>query len=225
MAARSNACSELVRFWLEARHGLLVGEGVPVPVPYALSDIDLVAIHPQDHRTALPTGVSIGPRLIVETKDEHDLEPTGREFGRFLRADVAQMGQEPFIPRGAKGVKFSMLRQEHYERATALFGTGDFDRLFVVHAIDPLVLDELGATLAERRIVWLTVPEVVLDLVAWYRTHQRPAALRNSLVGDLFHLLVGFCKLDLPITQEQHRHSQQWPGSTTTAFGTKDAQT
>ncbi|MEA2527634.1 MAG: hypothetical protein QOF73_4861, partial [Thermomicrobiales bacterium] len=42
MATRSNACSELVRFWLEARHGYLVGEGIPVPVPHGLSDIDLV---------------------------------------------------------------------------------------------------------------------------------------------------------------------------------------
>ena len=46
VAARSNACSELVRLWLEARHGFLVGEGIPVPVPYALSDIDLIAMHP-----------------------------------------------------------------------------------------------------------------------------------------------------------------------------------
>jgi hypothetical protein len=204
VAARSNACSELTRFWLEARHDLLVGEGIPVPVPYALSDIDLVAIQPQGQGIALPSGVLIGPRIIVETKDEHDWEPTGREFGRFLSADMEQMGEGRVLPRGAKGVKFSMLRQEHFDRATALFGTDDFDRLFVVHAMDSVVLADLGPTLSERRIYWLTVPEVVDDLVKWYRDHRRPAALRNTLVGDLFHLLVGFCKLDLPVTTVQN---------------------
>ena len=203
MAARSNPCSELTRFWLETRHDLLVGEGIPVPVPYALSDIDLVALQPQGHSIELPSGVSIGPRIIVETKDEHDWEPTGREFGRFLGADMDQMGEGHFLPRGAKGVKFSMLRQEHFDRAIALFGTEDFDRLFVVHAMDSVVLANLGAALAERRIYWLTVPEVVQDLVKWYRDHRRPAALRHTLVGDLFHLLVGFCKLDLPVATVQ----------------------
>lgn len=82
MAARSNACSELVRFWLEARHGFLVGEGVPVPVPYALSDIDLLALHPRATAVTLPNGTVVGPHLIVETKDEHDWEATGGSLAR-----------------------------------------------------------------------------------------------------------------------------------------------
>ena len=205
MPTRSNACSELVRFWLEARHGFLVGEGVPVPVPYALSDIDFVALHPQKLSIQLPAGMSIGPRIIVETKDEHDWEPTGREFGALLNADVAKMGDARFVPHGTKGVKFSMLRQEHHERAASLFGTDDFDRLFVVHAINPHVLQQLSAELAARRIFWLTVPDVLRDLVVWYRDHQRPAALRNTLVGDLFHLLVGYCGLTLPDAADGQR--------------------
>jgi hypothetical protein len=198
MSGRTNACSELVRFWLETRHGCLTGEGVPVPVPYALSDIDLVALHPLLRPIHLPAGGAVGPRLIVETKDEHDWEPTGREFGAFLRADVAKMGDAPFVPRGSRGVKFSMLREEHYERAAALFGTDDFDRLFVVHAVAPGVLADLGPVLARHKIHWVTIPDVVGDLLRWYRAHGRPAALRNTLVGDLLHLLVGFCGLDLP---------------------------
>ena len=158
-----------------------------------------------------PSGAPLGPRIIVETKDEHDWEPTGREFGRLLSADVQQMGDGRFLPRGTKGVKFSMLRQEHFERATTLFGTDDFDRLFVVHAMDSAVLAEVGPTLAERRIHWLTVPEVVDDLVTWYRDHRRPAALRNTLVGDLFHLFVGFCKLDLPVAAVQDLASRRSP--------------
>ena len=200
MANRSNACSELTRFWLEARHGCLVGEGIPVKVPYALSDIDLVALHPLGHTIDLPTGATLGPRLIIETKDEHDWEPSGREFGALVRADVMKMGDSPFVPRGGKQVKFSMLREEHYERAITLFGNDDFDRLFVVHAINPQVLSDLGPHLGQRQIYWLTVPEIVRDLLLWYRGHERPTALRNTLVGDLFHLLVGFCGLDLPNT-------------------------
>lgn len=198
MAARSNACSELTKLWLESRHGFLVSEGIPVPVPYALSDIDLLAMHPREPAITLPNGVVVGTRLIVETKDEHDWEPKGREFGALLRADIGKMGDHQYVPRGVRGVKFSMLRQEHYEKAQSIFGDENFDRLFVVHAIDPLILDTYGPILAARRIQWLTVPAMVGDIVAWYRGHPRPAALRTTLVGDLLHLLVGFCELDLP---------------------------
>lgn len=107
------------------------------------------------------------------------------------------MGSNAVVPQATKGVKFSMLREEHFERAVALFGTDDFDRLFVVHAIDPQTLEDLAPELAQRRIHWLTVPVLVQDLVAWYRGHGRPAALRHTLVGDLLHLLVGFWGLDL----------------------------
>lgn len=44
MAARSNAITELTRFWLEARHQCLVRESLPVPVYRGFSDIDLLAI-------------------------------------------------------------------------------------------------------------------------------------------------------------------------------------
>jgi hypothetical protein len=91
-----------------------------------------------------------------------------------------------------------MLREQHYRKAQEVFGTDDFDRLFVVHAIDRAVLQELGPWLHERRIYWLTISDVVADLVRWYRTHKRPAALRNSLVGDLLHLLIGFCGFAVP---------------------------
>jgi hypothetical protein len=141
----------------------------------------------------------VGPRLIVETKNEHDWEPQGNEFGAALRSDVGKMGEQPFVPKGVKGVKFTMLREQHYERASALFGTDDFDRLFVVHALDPATRAELCPALAARwRIYWVTLPEIVADLVGWYRRHSRPATLRHTLVGDLLHLLLGFCRMDLP---------------------------
>lgn len=196
MAARSNACSELTRFWLEARHGCLVTEGVPVPVPYGLSDIDLVAMHPENKQIVLPSGVVVGPRFIIETKDEHDFDPTGHEFGKLLQKDAALLSESPFIPVGSTHVKFSMLREQHYRRAMALFGTDDFDRLFVVHAMDRTVVSDLASAFVSRRIHWLTVPEVVHDLLDWYRIHERPTSLRNTLTGDLWHLLVGFCGLN-----------------------------
>lgn len=195
MSGRTNACSEIVRLWLEARHGFLVTEGVPVPVPYALSDIDFLALHPRSGSPILPNGCTLAPKIIVEAKDEHDWEPTGREFGKLLRADLTLMAGRSFVPRGAKGVKFSMLREEHFERAAAIFGTDDFDRLFVVHAIDPAVLMEFAALLSTSRIHWLTIPQVVDDLIQWYAAHARPAALRNTLAGDMLHLLVGYCGL------------------------------
>jgi len=141
---RNIACSELTRFWLRTRHGCLTDESIPVAVPYASSDIDLVALRPDLKPFPLPSGVAAGPRLIVETKDEHDWEASGAEFGACLRADVDKMGDMGFIPKGVKGVKFTMLRQQHYEKAVPLFETDDFDRLFVVHALDDKVRRELA---------------------------------------------------------------------------------
>jgi len=195
VSARSNACSELVRFWLQERHGCLIDDELPVPVPYALSDIDLVAMRADLSSFDLPDSTSIGPRVIVEAKAEHDWDITGREFGAALLKDLEIMGDQMSIPLDARGVKFVMLRQQHYERAETNFGTQDLDRLFVVHALDPRERVELGPGLAERRIFWLIIPELVADIYAWYQTHPRRAALRRSPTGDLLHLLFGLCRL------------------------------
>lgn len=197
MAARSNACSEITRLWLEARHGCLVSESVPVAVPRGHSDIDLIATQAGLHAFALPGGLAVGPRLIVETKDEHDFDPKGKEFGTWLLRDVDKLGANPFVPKGVQGtVKFSMLREQHFLKATELFGSPDFDRLFVVHAIDPATLSSIGSTLLEKRIHWITIDVVVRDLLDWYKLHPRPTSLRNSLMGDLWHLLFGYCRAD-----------------------------
>jgi hypothetical protein len=205
MPTRSNATCEVTRLWLQSRHGYLVRESLPVPVKYALSDIDLVAMHPNEQPLQLPNGSSIGPRLIVETKDEHDWEATGKEFGKLLRADMQKMKGQPFIPEYEKGTKFTMLREQHYRRATELFGTDVFDRLFVVHAIDRTVLDEHAVAFKAARIHWLTIRELMSDLYTWYGRHPRATELRNELVGDVFHLLVGFCGFCLPVSPETTR--------------------
>ena len=94
-------------------------------------------------------------------------------------------------------VKFSMLREQHFQKATDLFGSPDFDRLFVVHAIGPVTLSSIGSTLLEKRIHWITIGDVVRDLLDWYKLHPKPTSLRNSLMGDLWHLLFGYCGADI----------------------------
>ena len=191
MSTRSNASTELARFWLQERHGCLLDEELPVPVPYALSDIDLVAMRPDLSTFTMPDGTTIGPRVIVEVKAEHDWDLAGREFGQLLQKDFDLLDHGPWIPAGTRGVKFVMLRQEHAESAAAYFGTDDFDRLFIVHALDPKVRAELTPRLAELRIYWMTIPELIEDVYTWYQSHQRRAALRRTLIGDLLHLLFG----------------------------------
>ncbi len=196
MAARSNAGSELARIWLEHRHGCLVRESLQVPVYRNYSDIDFIAQHPTRAKLSLPNGTAIGPNIAVETKDEHD-GPTGRDFGKLLRADVARLSSEGVIPTGSANVKFTMLKAEHFEVASKFFGTSDLDRLFIVHAIDEETRIEICPTLEQRyRIHWLTIPELVTDLFRWYEGAVRPEqlSLRNTLTGDLFHLLAGFCR-------------------------------
>ena len=70
----------------------------------------------------------------------------------------------------------------------SLFGDCDFDRRFVVHAIESEVLAEVAPTLSQRRIYWMAVPQIVRDLLRWYRSHEQQTTLRTTLVGDLFHL-------------------------------------
>jgi hypothetical protein len=65
MAERSNALSELTRFWLQARHGCLVAESIPVKVPHAHSDIDLVAVRPDLQDWLLPDGSRLKMNMIL----------------------------------------------------------------------------------------------------------------------------------------------------------------
>ena len=205
MAARSNALSELTRFWLQSRHGCLVAESVPVKVPYGHSDIDFVAIRPDIRAWTLPDGTSV-LRAIVEAKDEHDFDPKGRDFGKRLLEDVRALGVAQYIEQGKKA-NFSMLRQEHYETATAIFGTTEFHRIFIVHALDEQVRQGICPRLAkEKRIHWVTVQEVVTDLIEWYEGLGSRSALRHTLMGDLWHLLIGYCGLRPRSTQSQVAH-------------------
>lgn len=196
MAARQNALSELTRFWLEARHDCFVRESVPVPVPYAQSDIDFMALRADGRPFLLPSGDSVGPRLIVESKDEHDFDPRGSDYGKRLLRDMEALSDQRFVPADApQKVAFTMLKQQHFEVASGIFGSDDFDRVFVVHALSESVRKELEERLRQKRIFWVTVRELLGDLCDWYAKHKRPAGLRHTLTGDIFHLLIGYCGL------------------------------
>jgi hypothetical protein len=91
------------------------------------------------------------------------------------------MGGQAFIPMKTKGVKLTMLREQHLRKAEEIFGTVDFDRLSVVHALDPETRQALTPQLALHRIYWITIPEIVQDLVAWKGMKppdDRPETLR-----------------------------------------------
>jgi len=166
-----------------------------VPVKGNYSDIDFIAQHRTQAKVRLPNGIEVGPRLAVETKDEHD-GPSGQVFGKMLQADLVKLSAAGVIPTGTTNVKFTMLKAEHFEVASRFFGTPNFDRLFIVHALDPKTRAEVCPVLAQRhRMHWMTIPEMVSDLFRWYEGADKPAriSLRNTLTGDTFHLLVGFC--------------------------------
>ena len=174
MAARSNAASGLTRLWFErarlsrpgkpsgAREGELLGHRLHR------------AAAGDQAKVRLPDGVEVGPRLSVETKDEHD-GPSGREFGKMLRADVVgNMWVDGVIPTGTTNVKFTMLKAEHFEVASKFFGAPDLDRLFVVHSLDAETRAEVCPVLAQRhRIHWIMIPEMVLGLFRWYEQADR----------------------------------------------------
>jgi len=117
----------------------------------------------------------------------------GAEFGQLFLADVEKMEDGPYIPAHARHVKFAMLQEEHFQVAADVFGPDCFDRLFVLHAIDTTAFeDEIPTLRQEHRVHLLTVKGLLEDLVEWCQGLDHQARLRNTLTGDLFHLLFGF---------------------------------
>jgi hypothetical protein len=152
-------------------------------------------MRPDGHRLLLPSGAEIGPRLIVEAKDHHDYDASGRAFADLFEKDLQLMAGRQSIAAGTKDVFFTMLRDEHFEATRRLFGTDNFDRLFVVHAFEGARSEATSAGLAASRVFLLDTNSLIADLLQWYETSERKSGLRNSLIGDVWHLLVGFCRL------------------------------
>lgn len=129
----------------------------------------------------------------MEGKDEHDYDAKGREYGKRLLKDMEALGDGRFVPSDhPEKVGFTMLKQQHFEVASRTFGTDDFDRVFVIHALAEGTRQQVTDLLGKKRIFWITVHELLHDLRTWYGTHERPAGLRHTLMGDLFHLLFGY---------------------------------
>ena len=195
MAARSNAGTELTRLWLEFRHDYLVRESLQVPVKGNYSDVDFLAVHVRMGSMQLPDGTALSPRIAVETKDEHDGVPP-RDFAKLLLRDLDLLNGKGVVERDTSGVKFTMLKEEHFETIKDFFGSVDFDRLLVVHAFDFGDRKQEAIDRArQHRIYWLTLPELARDLFQWYEgaDRRKRIAMRNVITGDLFHLLVGYC--------------------------------
>jgi hypothetical protein len=84
--------------------------------------------------------------------------------------------------------------QQRCEKAIALFGTDDFDRLFSVSTLDPQVQMAVTRPLTDRwHIHRRAISELADDLLPWRRSQARPGDRRRSLVSDLTHVLIGFC--------------------------------
>jgi len=187
---------ELTKVWLTVQHSCLIRESVPVKVPKQWSDIDTLAMRAdlRKFRLPQPVGQSVGPRLVVEIKDEHDFDPDGTNFADRLRDDFEHMDWDwGYIPANTPGVNFKMLLKNHFAVAQQFFGSDDFDRVFVVHNLnrDRDGLQDMLAALERKRIFFVTAQEIWQDWLEWYHhaDDAAHAALRATLMGDTLRLL------------------------------------
>ena len=209
MSNRQNAMSEIVRFWLESKIGFFVKESVPVKVERNYSDIDFIAISP-DYKDREINIVEhdihiLCKRAIIEVKDEHDYDPYGNDFSKSIIYDTTNI-LEPnnFLPEGIK-IRFNMLRKEHFEVAKNIFGTDDFQKILIVHKLNTTGehtrngekfkenINNCLNTLKEHNIFFIEFNSILNDLYKWYRP---TSSLRNTFIGDSWHLLVGYYKMD-----------------------------
>jgi hypothetical protein len=214
MAARSNALSEIARFWLQECHGFLLRESVPVKmmrfdkdkdrlVGTTSSDIDFVATSPA-RPVKLLERIPSFKNAIVETKDERDYDYYGADYAKRLRNDFERLNGKNMISKGVK-CEFHMLREEHHEKAEEIFGSGiDFLKIFIFHHVKEMddiktICDELSS----RGIYVVTSEEMLSDIKTCFkkwRSGQGPdiyisnpgAGVRNSLAGDILDMLITY---------------------------------
>jgi hypothetical protein len=210
MAERSNALSEMARFWLQERYGLLLRESVPVKLKRNNSDIDFVVASPAGPVTLLDR--IIFTNAIVETKDERDFDPHGADFAKRLRSDYERLQGNRMISDETTCC-FSMLRKEHHAEAEKIFGQGaDFAKIFIFHDLKKNGIEDMLAELRSRNIHVVTSFEMLSDIQKFFRDPQPAqakksgpdsqnlraplfrsgAGVRNSLVGDILDMLVTY---------------------------------
>lgn len=191
MAARSNALSEITRFWLQECHGLLVRESVPVKLRRNNSDIDFVATSAANEVTLLQRITF--KNAVIETKDERDFDPRGTDFAKRLRQDVSLL-QDGVIDTDVS-CNFSMLKKKHHEVAQEIFAGADFAKIFIFHNIKTIGLEDVTADLRSRNIHIVTSFEVLSDIQDFFKNSRSGAGIRNSLVGDILDMLFTYHKL------------------------------
>jgi hypothetical protein len=195
MATRSNALSEIARFWLQECHGLLLRESVPVKVRQGISDIDFIVKSPAGPVTLL--GRITFTNAIVETKDERDFDPHGSDLAKRLLQDYDKLNENGMV-NAETLCNFSMLKEEHHKAAKGIFGQdAEFSKLFIFNNLNRTGLEAKLAELCGRGIHFATSSEILSDIQKFFRESHPGAGVRNSLVGDILDMLVKYHKLEL----------------------------
>lgn len=188
MAERSNALSEITRFWLQECHGLLLKESIPVKLKHNNSDIDFAATSPAGSVTLL-NRITF-KNAIIETKDERDYDSRGTNFSKRLIYDFGLLHNN-FINNDVP-CNFSMLKKQHHEVAERIFNSADFAKIFIFHNIKSIGLEEIIADLYSRNIHVVTSSEMLSDIQVFFKKSRSGSGIRNSLVGDILDMLITY---------------------------------
>jgi hypothetical protein len=192
MGARSNALSEIVRFWLQECYGLLLRESIPVKLERNNSDIDFVVMSPNESVTLLDRITF--KNAIVEVKDERDYDPLGTDIAKRLRRDYNLLAENRMISAEIPCI-FSMLKEQHHKKAEKIFGTeADFSKIFIFHNLNRAGLADMITDLHDRKIHFVTSFEMLSDIQKFFKESRDGAGIRNSLVGDILDMLVTYHK-------------------------------
>ena len=193
MATRSNALSEIVRFWLQECHGLLLRESVPVKLQRNYSDIDFVVTAPGKKQVTLLSEIKF-TNAIVETKDERDFDPRGLYFKKRLIADYEHIAASSnyTIPKAEKNINFSMFRIQHHTKALDIFNEQNFSKLFIFHKLDMHGIDDIITDLKNKDIHFISSEQILEDIHINFDTYRNGAGIRNSLVGDILDFLAHY---------------------------------
>jgi hypothetical protein len=191
MAARSNALSEIVRFWLQECHGLFLRESIPVKVKYGNSDIDFIVTSPTDPVTLLKR-ITFN-NAIVETKDERDYDKNGTKFANFLSQHYNMLSEKHIISAETK-CHFSMLKKQHHSEAEKIFKGAAFSKIFIFHNLKIAGIENKIADLGSKGIHFVTSFEVLTDIHEFFKNSHPGAGIRNPLVGDILDMLISYHK-------------------------------
>lgn len=190
MATRSNALSEIARFWLQECYGLFIRESIPVKLRYNNSDIDFAVTTPDIPITIL--NKITFKNAIIETKDERDFDPNGTDFTKRLLNDLSMMN-EYFIDENKSGYCFSMLKEQHHKKAKEIFNGNDLIKIFIFHNIK-LSDNSIIIPLADKKIYIVKSEEILDDIIKFFKTKYPGSGIRNSLIGDIFDMLIRYHK-------------------------------